>query len=592
MGTACIDDLPDVVIEYIFCYLSPYRDFKSCQLVNKAWYAHAQEAVRKIRRDFLNAVSMQDVAWSRKPMEAGPTISKRYSHSACILGDSMYVFGGCTTANTTFNDLWRLDLATRRWIRPLTMGTYPPPKACASLVAYKENLLLFGGWTHTSPYPLHQTWRIFRHLHVYNSTANRWTQVSTVGGCPSMAGHSASMQGALMVVFGGLHCVNPVGPFSSSNDVWVLDLQTYMWSKQNTTMPKPWPRYGHSQISLDEKHMLIVGGCGGPNMLLNDVWLLEIPDEPNKSWTWKEVTVTNRECAAPQLSFHPACKVGDRVVVLSKAQRAYATPSGLHPAGMLRVRPPSRTWVPPRPDAQSRLRPGSSQQQPQQRETCVNGTRGVLKRPLEGSSPSSSSSSSSSLSLPRPSSSAACPSDPSRAGTSVASSSSGEDDDEGSEGGPSRLPKKTALSREEGSSRPSVKPNARQNRQRQLELLDRMEQRLKALRAGDTRREAAPAPLRRRTATAACPMRLYVLDVRRASREARASWLPLQPHGGGGATSMVEEVILYSLVLGRGELVLFGGIQKDVANRQEDTDAMSEVVSSSLHFITCKKDVI
>lgn len=36
------------------------------------------------------------------------------------------------------------------------LGTYPPPKACASLVAYKENLLLFGGWTHTSPYPLHQ----------------------------------------------------------------------------------------------------------------------------------------------------------------------------------------------------------------------------------------------------------------------------------------------------------------------------------------------------------------------------------------------------------------------------------------------------
>lgn len=87
-------------------------------------------------------------------------------------------------------------------------------------------------------------------------------------------------------------------------------------------------------------------------------------------------------------------------------------------------------------------------------------------------------------------------------------------------------------------------------------------------------------------------MRLYVLDVRQAAREARAAWLPLQPHGGGGATSMVEEVILYSLVLGRGELVLFGGIQKDLANRQEDTDAMSEVVSSSLHFITCKKDVI
>lgn len=335
-----------------------------------------------------------------------------------------------------------------------------------------------------------QTWRIFRHLHVYNSTANRWTQVSTVGGCPSMAGHSATMQGTLMVVFGGLHCVNPVGPFSSSNDVWVLDLQTYMWSKRNTTTPKPWARYGHSQISLDDNHMLIVGGCGGPNMLLNDVWLLEISGDPEKPWIWKEVAVTNREFAAPQLSFHPACKVGDRVVVLSKAQRTYATPSGLHPAGMLRVRPPSRTWVPPRPDSQARPRPSASQ--PQQRETCVNGTRGVLKRPLEMASTSmASSSSSASTSSLSPSSSlsgqplsAAGPSSTSHTGVSAASSSSGEDEDDPSEGSSRQPPKKTALSIGEAGSRPSVKPNARHNRQRQLELLDRMEQRLKALRAG------------------------------------------------------------------------------------------------------------
>lgn len=583
MSTSCIEDLPDVVLEYIFCYLSPYRDFKSCRLVNKAWYAHAKAAERKLRRDFLNSVSLQNVVWCQKPTESGPTISKRYSHSACVLGDSMYVFGGCTTANTTFNDLWRLDLATRRWIRPLTMGTYPPPKACASLVPYKEILLLFGGWTHTSPYPLHQAWRIFRHLHVYNCSANRWTQVSTVGGCPSMAGHSATMQGQLMVVFGGLHCANPVGPFSSSNDIWVLDLRSYVWSKQRTTTPKPWPRYGHSQIPLDEKHILVVGGCGGPNMLLNDVWLLEIFDDPEKPWSWKEVTVTNKEHAAPQLSFHPACKVGDRVVVLSKSQRAYATPSGLHPAGMMQVRPTHRVWVPPSPE--QTVRPQASDSQ---RDACVNGTRGVLKRPLE-SPPSSSSSPSASSSPSQPSTSNQSPSDFALPGSSTASSSSCDEEDETSDDMARRLSsKKTAISTG-GSARPSVRPNARHNRQRQLELLDRMEQRLKALRAGG----ASTVPARRRPTVPVCPMRLYVLDVSQVAQEGKASWLPLQPQAAATSTaSMVEEVILYSLVLGRGELILFGGIQKDLVNRQEDTDATSEVVSSSLHFITSKRDVI
>lgn len=36
------------------------------------------------------------------------------------------------------------------------LGTYPSPKACASLVVYKDSLVLFGGWSHPTPYPLHQ----------------------------------------------------------------------------------------------------------------------------------------------------------------------------------------------------------------------------------------------------------------------------------------------------------------------------------------------------------------------------------------------------------------------------------------------------
>lgn len=36
----------------------------------------------------------------------------------------MYVFGGCTqsSCNAAFNDLWRLDLNSKEWIRPLASG--------------------------------------------------------------------------------------------------------------------------------------------------------------------------------------------------------------------------------------------------------------------------------------------------------------------------------------------------------------------------------------------------------------------------------------------------------------------------------------
>lgn len=85
----------------------------------------------------------------------------------------MYIFGGCTSTSTTFNDMWRLDLNKRQWVRPLTMGTYPSPKACASLVCYKEALILFGGWTHPSPYPLHQVQNVFQNEYIVGDLSNQ-----------------------------------------------------------------------------------------------------------------------------------------------------------------------------------------------------------------------------------------------------------------------------------------------------------------------------------------------------------------------------------------------------------------------------------
>jgi F-box protein 42 len=53
------------------------------------------------------------------------------------------------------------------------MGTYPSPKACSSLVVYEDCLLLFGGWTHPSPYPLHQSWKLFNELHIFHVAEKR-----------------------------------------------------------------------------------------------------------------------------------------------------------------------------------------------------------------------------------------------------------------------------------------------------------------------------------------------------------------------------------------------------------------------------------
>ena len=238
-----------------------------------------------------NPSSPQTVA-STPPLPAQTIeVGKRYSHSAAFHpgSDSLYVFGGCTSSATTFCDLWRLDLTNRTWHLMQTTGTYPSPKACAVLVRYKEKLLLFGGWSHPSMYPLHR-WRLFNELHTYDISEARWTKVLPTNDVkpPTMAGHSATIHKDQMIVYGGLQKQRSIGHFSSSSDVWAFDLQTGEWSQKDIPEPRPKPRYGQSQLFLDDDHLLIMGGCGGPSNVFNDVWMLQMT---LPHWRWVQCKI-------------------------------------------------------------------------------------------------------------------------------------------------------------------------------------------------------------------------------------------------------------------------------------------------------------
>ena len=268
------------------------------------------------------------------------TISKRYSHCAvycpkviykcfpffvtdCTQRSSMFVFGGCTSTSSTFNDLWELNLSQRTWHRAISVGAYPSPKACASLVLDDDQLILFGGWTHPSLYPLHQSWKLFSELHIYNVSENRWELIDGGDQPPAMAGHSATVHRGSMVVFGGLHKQRSIGHYTSSNDVWTFHLATKTWQLCPVLGNPPLARYGQSQIFLSPDHLLVIGGCGGPNNEYTDIWLLNMEAQP---WKWVQMEVRGSENRAKDIWSHPACRVGDKVVILGKARKEEAGP--------------------------------------------------------------------------------------------------------------------------------------------------------------------------------------------------------------------------------------------------------------------------
>ncbi|KAL3862757.1 hypothetical protein ACJMK2_008707 [Sinanodonta woodiana] len=553
--------IPEEILEYILLKLSPYRDLKSAMLVCKAWSRLGKGVMKLQQQNFLQKVYEGKLNWTAIQPEIGSMITERYSHCCCYYDKSVYVFGGCTSTNTTLNDLWRFDLARREWIRPLATGTYPFPKACATMVVYKDSLVLFGGWSHPTPFHLHQAARFFSELHIYSPPSNRWSHIQTLSheSPKPMAGHSASVIRNMMVVFGGTQA-----PQNRINDVWVFNFDVMSWKKQLTSNIKPSPRYGQSQITIDDDHIFFLGGCGGPNQIFSDFWLLTLKsDEP---WLWEEIKVNNKVYGVPQIWCHPACKVGNMAVVLSKSTSQTAVSSSSQPTRP-RSGHRSRVWIPPRAETHQGQRsiPRLANQNNEHEDNDVQ-SRNMPEALNQSLNNIHSQGACETQSEPIPS-------------TSI-----------------SHVSLETSESFVVGTTgprpgMPSIRPNAMKNRQKQLETLLKYEKKLRkssdsASGESDKRTSKSSAVNDGRSTNnvsrTSCT-NVHVLDLSKVVSSKEVTWRPICLSCDEGSP---EKTIFYSLVQGRGELIMFGGIEKDIQTMQRGVGLKSHVVSNTLYLLT------
>ncbi|KAF7281864.1 hypothetical protein GWI33_004106 [Rhynchophorus ferrugineus] len=365
-----IEDLPEELLEFILSLIPPYKDLHDCMTVSKKWRRCVLNVVKSKKRNFLKAINEFDIKWDRiVPVGTTPTITKRYSHTAVVHDNSMFVFGGCTSAMTTFNDLWMLNLSNRTWERPLAKGTYPSPKACSSLILYKDFLVLFGGWTYPPSYPLYQSWHLFNELHVYAISGMLWTCISTMNTPPPMAGHSVSVIGEWMIIFGGLQKPSTAVHCEKSNDIWKLNLETWTWYKQEVQAgPKPNGRFGQTQVVLDNKNLLILGGSGGPTTQHCDCWILNME---GYLWKWIKVEIAGKINEPTNIWSNPGCKIGDKIVVLNRIRQNEESPIVYYPRSH---------WNQTAPEDGRLSRIDLANRRPD-RDENVNGRRGFLKNP-------------------------------------------------------------------------------------------------------------------------------------------------------------------------------------------------------------------
>ncbi|KAK2951955.1 putative Kelch-type beta propeller [Blattamonas nauphoetae] len=140
-----------------------------------------------------------------------------YSHTACVIGENMYIFGGIVTEQLQQIDekgvvdgLYRFNFPSKTWTKLRPFGDRPCARFMHSAVVHNGNMIVFGG---QAMIRMNDTWE-------YNPRLNRWRQLTTAGVIPSpRSGHIAVIIGNQMYVHGGKaqlqHC---------SGDLYILDL--------------------------------------------------------------------------------------------------------------------------------------------------------------------------------------------------------------------------------------------------------------------------------------------------------------------------------------------------------------------------------
>lgn len=119
-------------------------------------------------------------------------------------------------------------------------------------------------------------------------------------------------------------------------------------------------------------------------------------------------------------------------------------------------------------------------------------------------------------------------------------------------------------------------------RERRLELVRRMEEKIKKSQAKIPKKmesieKNAQAIASKKTENT---LSIFVLDITKVLDDYSASWIPFKQDNYSGP----DERILYSLVAGKGELIVFGGIRRQQMTIHKNS--LNDEVYNDLHFIS------
>lgn len=231
-------------------------------------------------------------ASQRKPLP-------RYEHSAVLVGEKIYVYGG-NYGGRYLNDVWTFDVGTREWsslvfknVNEESSPTSLPPCAGHSMVYWRESLYVVGGHVKAKD---GATSLQVKALHVKSLS---WSFLDVLGDAPSpRGGHSCTLVGNKILLFGGEDAGR-----RALGDLFVFDLESLTWSQPTISGKPPPARSAHAAACYKDRYVLIFGG-GSVAMCFNDFFVLD-----TQTWQWSKPNIIGAK-PTPRAG-HAASMLGD-----------------------------------------------------------------------------------------------------------------------------------------------------------------------------------------------------------------------------------------------------------------------------------------
>nr|BAB23704.1 unnamed protein product [Mus musculus] len=215
----------------------------------------------------LYAFDVNTHKWST-PRVSGAVPGARDGHSACVLGKIMYIFGGYEQLADCFsNDIHKLDTSTMTWALVCTKGNPARWRDFHSATMLGNHMYVFGGRADRFG-PFHSNNEIYcNRIRVFDTRTEAWLDCPHTPVLPEgRRSHSAFGYNGELYIFGGYNArLN-----RHFHDLWKFNPGSFTWKKIEPKGKGPCPRRRQCCCIVGDKIVLFGGTSPSPEEGLGD----------------------------------------------------------------------------------------------------------------------------------------------------------------------------------------------------------------------------------------------------------------------------------------------------------------------------------